>query len=169
MSNLSHFHNRSHSCSIFMRIHSVIVIIFWKTYRNIILHSSFGCDEMAMPGFNPSFRIQGQLYHHISSMVPSTGDTPRSSQIYSLIQESQMATRCQIVGGLTADIVSTINQLLHNANQLFMKWLIWPTGNVRIGINETKRPTGEHSGRYNSPLSNEIGVLMPNENVNTGT
>jgi len=33
-------------------------------------------------------------------------------------------------------------------------------------INETKRPTGEHPRRYDGPLSNEIGVLMPNESVN---
>ena len=33
-------------------------------------------------------------------------------------------------------------------------------------IIETKRPTGEHSRRYNSPLSCDVGVLTCNENVN---
>ena len=37
--------------------------------------------------------------------------------------------------------------------------------NVRV-VNETRRPTGEHPRRYNSPLCDEVGVLMPNENVN---
>ena len=38
--------------------------------------------------------------------------------------------------------------------------------NVRIVINEIKRPSGEHSRRYNRPLSDEIGVLMPNDATN---
>jgi len=65
--------------------------------------TSFGYNEITMPGFNPSLRIQGQVYHLIGSMVPSAGDTYFIDN-----QESQVATRCQIVGGLRADIVSTI-------------------------------------------------------------
>ena len=41
--------------------------------------------------------------------------------------------------------------------------------NIRIVINETKRPSGEHSRRYksyNRPLSDEIGVLIPNDATN---
>jgi len=38
--------------------------------------------------------------------------------------------------------------------------------NIRVVINEAKRPTGEHARRYNSPLFDEVGVLMPNENLN---
>ena len=33
-------------------------------------------------------------------------------------------------------------------------------------INETKRPSGEHSRRYNRPLSDDIAVLMPNDATN---
>ena len=33
-------------------------------------------------------------------------------------------------------------------------------------INETKRPLDEHSRRYNRPLSDEIGVLMPSDATN---
>ena len=34
---------------------------------------------------------------------------------------------------------------------------------VKIVINETMRPSGEHSKRYNRPLSDDIAVLMPND------
>ena len=34
---------------------------------------------------------------------------------------------------------------------------------VKIVINETKRPSGKHSSRYNRPLSDDIAVLMPND------
>jgi len=33
--------------------------------------------------------------------------------------------------------------------------------NIRVVINETKRPTGKHHRRYSSPLCDEVGVLMP--------
>ena len=32
-------------------------------------------------------------------------------------------------------------------------------------INEERRPAGEHARRYNRPLSNEIGILMPDNNT----
>ena len=35
--------------------------------------------------------------------------------------------------------------------------------NVKIVINETKRPSGENSRRYNRPLCDDIAVLMPND------
>ena len=75
---------------------------------------------------------------------------------------------------LRTDIVSNINQLLHKDNHYVQIFKIAkeifeqqdvPT-NIEVVNNETKRPTGEHPRRYNSPLCDEVGVLMPNENTN---
>ena len=82
-----------------------------------------------------------------------------------------MATRCAIVDGLKPDIVSGINQLLVDDNHYVEVFKLAKEvfekqdspSNIKI---ENKRPTGEHSRRYNSPLSDEIAVLMPNDNVN---
>jgi len=85
--------------------------------------ASFGCKEITVPGFNPSFRIQGQVYHCIGSMLPSSGESPKFCQIYFIdSQESQVATRCQIVSGLKSDIDSSITQwqpLFKAAKELF--------------------------------------------------
>ena len=35
-----------------------------------------------MAGFNPSFRIQGQVYHLIGGIVPTQGESPKFAQIY---------------------------------------------------------------------------------------
>ena len=35
-----------------------------------------------MSGFNPSFRIQGQVYHLIGSIVPIEGESPKFAPIY---------------------------------------------------------------------------------------
>ena len=124
---------------------------------------------------NLSLRIQGQVYHLIGSIVPTQGESPKFAQIYFIDnEESEVATRSAIINGLKPDIIRDINQLLHQTNHYVELFKVakemfeqedTPT-NVRIVINETKRPSGEHSRRYNRPLSDEIGVLMPNDTTN---
>ena len=70
-----------------------------------------------MAGFNPSFRIQGQVYHLIGSIVPTEGESPKFAQIYFIDdRESEIATRSAIDDGLKPDIIRGINQLLHESN-----------------------------------------------------
>ena len=146
-----------------------------RKYNSAFQMTSFGCNEVSMAGFNPSFRIQGQVYHLIGSIVPTQGESHKFAQIYFIDnEESEVATRSAIVNGLKPDIIRGINQLLHQTNHYVELFKVakeifeqedTPT-NVRIVINETKRPSGEHSRRYNNPLGDEIGVLMPNDATN---
>ena len=120
-----------------------------------------------MSGFNPSFRIQGQVYHLIGSVMPTLGESAKFCQIYFIDnRESEVATRCEIVGGLKPDIVRTINQLLVDNNQYVEVFKLAKEifeqqdnpSNIKIVINKNKRPLGEHARRYNSPVSDEIAV-----------
>ena len=46
-----------------------------------------------MPGFNPSFRIQGQVYHHIGSVVPSMRESrPATGANKCVINETKRPT-----------------------------------------------------------------------------
>ena len=146
-----------------------------RKYNCAFQMTSFGCSEITMAGFNPTFRIQGQVYHLIGSIIPTEGESPKFAQIYFIDnQDSEVATRCAIVDGLKPNIIRGINQLLHEshhyvevfkvAKEIFEQEAV-PT-NVKVVINEAKRPLGEHSRRYNRPLSDEVGVLMPNDATN---
>ena len=42
-----------------------------RRYNSAFQMTSFGCNEVTMPGFNLSFRIQNHEYHCIGSMIPS--------------------------------------------------------------------------------------------------
>ena len=150
-----------------------------QKYNCAFQMTSFGCSEVSMAGFNPSFRIQDQVYHLIGhligSIVPSEGESPKFAQIYFVDdRESEIATRSAIMDGLKPDIIRGINQLLHDSNHYVELFKVTKEifeqqntpANVKIVINETKRPSGEHSRRYNRPLSDEIGVLMPNDAIN---
>jgi len=46
-----------------------------RKYNSVFQMTSFGCNEVSMAGFNPSFRIQGQVYHLIGSIVPTQGES----------------------------------------------------------------------------------------------
>ena len=145
-----------------------------RKYNCAFQMTSFGCNKITMAGFNPSFRIQGQVYHLIGSMVPTASESPKFAQIYFIDnRESEVAARCAIVDGLRPDIVASINELLINENRCVEIFKLAkevfeqqdsPT-NIKIVINENKRPSGEHSRRYNSPVSDKIAVLMPNDNM----
>ena len=76
-----------------------------------------------MAGFNPSFRIQGQVYHLIGNIVPTQGESHKFAQIYFIGDEdSEVATRSAIVDGLKPDIIRGINRLLHE-NHLYVEML----------------------------------------------
>ena len=140
-----------------------------RKYNSAFQMTSFGCNEITMAGFNPSFRVQGQVYHRIGSLVPSTGESPKFSQIYFINnQQTEVATRCGIVDGLRLDIVRGITELLHDDNHYVQLIKVAKEifeqhdepANIRVVINENKRPVGEHARRYNNPMCDEVGVLM---------
>ena len=81
---------------------------------------------------------------------------------------SQVTARCNIVDGLMPEIVANINQVLsernHTAKEIFEQQDN-PTS-IKVVINEERRPPGAHARRYNSPLSDEIGILMTDNTHN---
>ena len=81
-----------------------------RKYNSVFQMTSFGCNEISMAGFNPSFRIQGQVYHLIGSIVPTQGESHKFAQIYFIGDEdTEVATRSAIVDGLKPDIIRGIN------------------------------------------------------------
>ena len=60
-----------------------------RKYNCAFQLTSFGCNEVAMVGFNPSFRKQGQVYHLIGSIVPSQGESLNLLKYISSMNRSQ--------------------------------------------------------------------------------
>ena len=80
-----------------------------------------------------------------------------------------MAAGCATVDGLKPNIVSSINQSLFDDDHYVEAFKLVKEvfeqqaspSNIKIAINEDKRPLSEHARRYNNPVSDEIAVLMP--------
>ena len=71
------------------------------------------------------------------------------------------------------EVVQSISQILSDNNHYVrilktVKEVFEQHGNphtIKVVINEERRPPGEHARRYDSPLSDDIGILMPNHNT----
>ena len=110
-----------------------------------------------MAGFN-------QYKVGFTILLASTGESPKFCQIYFINnEESQVATMCVIIDGLKPDIVNSINRHWFIATIMLKFYYV---ASIKVVINEAKRPVSQHSKRYDSPLSDEAVVLMPNNNVN---
>ncbi|GKC45808.1 DNA helicase [Tanacetum coccineum] len=80
-------------------------------------------DESINVGRGPYvFKISGQLYHWLGSLVPHDGDPPRFLQLYIYDTENEVNNRMRHFGGddsgLRADIVEGLIELLNNHNAL---------------------------------------------------
>jgi hypothetical protein len=53
-----------------------------RNYNCAFQMTSFGCNETRLPGWNPSFSVQGQVCHRIGSLHPLPNEPHQFLQIY---------------------------------------------------------------------------------------
>lgn len=136
-----------------------------------VLILGFGAQEVQQAGWNPSIRIQGQVYHKIGSLLPPSHQDAKFLQVYFLDSvENEISARSH--SNLNPEIIDGLTTMLHENNQYVReiktaKEVIdqhsEPTSTKKIVIREDRRPQGEHARRYNAPTSHEVAVLMENE------
>ena len=89
-----------------------------RSYNSCFQMTSFGSNRKKEPGYNTTFRIQGQIYHRIGSLLP-VDNNPSFLQIYFLgDNELQVERRCTVVPKINKEIVSSLQKLLHEHNVL---------------------------------------------------
>ena len=63
-----------------------------RKYNSASQMTSFGCSErVCLPGFMPTFKVQGQVYHRIGAMQPQSGENPEFLQIYFMDDKQEQA------------------------------------------------------------------------------
>ncbi|GFY03458.1 helitron_like_N domain-containing protein [Trichonephila clavipes] len=140
--------------------------------------TSFGatkiCDR-ASDGrnFETTFKIQGQVYHKIGSLMPMPDNNPKFLQIYFMGDcEERVTTRCLynfIEQAEERAIVILLEKFLEDHNQLIqLIKRVSPrlqNDNYQIVIKADKVPLGEHAGRFNAPTVDEVAVIMVGDPV----
>lgn len=123
--------------------------------------------------FESTFKIQGQVYHQIGSLMPMPNETPKFLQIYFMgSDEERVGIRCQynfIERAEERAIVELLENFLENRNQLIQLFKrVSPqlrNDNYQIVIKADKVPSGEHAGRFNAPTVDEVAVVMVGDPV----
>lgn len=135
-------------------------------YNSSFRMTSFGASKtVSYNGYMPTFKVQGQIYHQIGSLLPSSSENSKFLQIYFVAnQKSQIDQRCAISSGMNRDIVSNLQNMFHTHNHLIKLFMYalekMPLDDYRIVIKADKTPSGEHPRRFNAPTTNEVAIVM---------
>ncbi|GFT84312.1 ATP-dependent DNA helicase [Trichonephila clavipes] len=114
--------------------------------------TSFGVDKVIrMPGFSPTFTVQGQIYHQIGSLFSEGNDRHKILQVYFMGDEQNEVNRhCHYIEGVERETVLKIQQMLHSHNVLLkiFKSAIdnWPSDNYKVVIHADRTPRVNMSG-----------------------
>lgn len=138
-----------------------------RKYNSIFQMTSFGAKEIREGNFMPTFKIEGQVYHLIGSLLPPSGQNPQCLQIYFISDADQLSLRANIAPTLKIDLINELQTALksHNVYIRSFKQNIErnSSDNLKLIIHSDRPPQTAHPGRYNSPAVNEVAVLLVDE------
>ncbi|CAE1274450.1 unnamed protein product [Acanthosepion pharaonis] len=96
-----------------------------RQYNCAFQMTSFGVNAFREVGWNPTFKVQGQVYHRIGSLLPETATDSAFLQIYFIADYNQQAdARMGIIpendtgqdNHPRRDIIMSLQQMLHETN-----------------------------------------------------
>ena len=139
-----------------------------RSYNMAFNMTSFGTQVVKEHGYNPSFKIKGQNYHRIGSLMPEGSDPPSFVQIYFIGNfEDEVNRRCEISGRANPQIIAELQEMFHSNNELIktFKTILEKEGleNHRIAIRADRIIRGQHKGTTNAPAVEEIAAILSND------
>ena len=128
--------------------------------------TSFGAQIENLDQFMPTFKVKGQnfiveqgpLYHSQARIV-------NFLRLYFISdRNSELNARCKISPDVERTIVSQLQHLFHENNNLLRLFItainLMPTDTHKIVIFADKTPPGQHVRRYNAPTVDKVAILM---------
>ena len=129
--------------------------------------TSFRANQIKL-GFG-SYKVQGQVYHTMGPLKNSPGQDAKFVQIYFMDNsDEETERRCEIFPEVDKELISELQKLLHANNSLIQKFKMAlemddSFASAKVVIRAEKCPRGEHKGRFNAPSSNEIAVIISDQ------
>ena len=96
-----------------------------RKYNNAFQLTSLGCKEVRTNGWNPQFRIQGQVCHLIGPLEPADEMQDRFLQIYFMDGDQQIQRRSSITDGLCNSILLDIQEALKRYYGWTVNIIVW--------------------------------------------
>ncbi|XP_071704021.1 uncharacterized protein [Rutidosis leptorrhynchoides] len=146
-----------------------------RIYNSMFSFTSFGAriDHSVNHGQGPyKFRISGQTYHKIGSLLPAEGGHSRYAQLYFFDTEhearNQMSafvsseTRHSLDENITNNLINMLNQYSAVA-QAFRMARDWSTNNRSSEFQLWLLAKVTHSRQYNTPTIAEVAALITSD------
>ncbi len=139
-----------------------------RSYNNAVALASIGCQEEVLPGFSPTVKIHGKVFHRIGALHPPDGQKPKFAQMYFHDTEHEIDNRMEHHPNLDRKFLKILQDCLKEHNKyvqslMFASELSSENPEVNIVIRAEKKPENEHSRRYNVPTGSEVAVIMPGD------
>ena len=139
-----------------------------RKYNSCFQMTSFGTTkEVREPGYMPTFKIQGQVYHTVGSLLPLPDEQPKFLQIYFMGNDAEETQhRYSIIPGVRYDIVQELQAMLHLHNSYVhsfksaLERMPESGEDYKVIIKADKTPVGEHERRFNAPVMSEVAILI---------
>jgi hypothetical protein len=136
-----------------------------RSYNNALAFTSVGAnlDTIVAQPSNYTYRLRGELYHRMGSLLPQPGEAPKFAQLYISDPHAELDGRMGNFGSLNRDTMQSLQTMLHACNPYA---IIYQTTMERLqgGVVElTFRLVNDRRTdlrRYNAPIVDEVGALM---------
>lgn len=143
-----------------------------RGYNNLLACTSFGAsiDERFRGQGVSNFRIHGQVYHRIGTLLPEVGHPPMFAQLYIYDTDHENKNRHNIMEDLNNDILQHLQNMLDEFNPYIKTFrqvrdivLLNATSEISMIIH-SDRASGSHC--YNAPTSSEVATIMIGDGYN---
>ncbi|GFV41445.1 ATP-dependent DNA helicase [Trichonephila clavipes] len=139
-----------------------------RKYNSCFQMTSFGATNIVRENYMPTFRVQGQIYHHAGSLLPLPDADHKFLQIYFMANsDEQIEQRCHYNAGSRREIVGALQGLFDQHNELvrLFKTAIqrMPADDYAVVIRADKRPVGQYERQFNVPTIDEVAIVIVGE------
>ena len=121
-----------------------------------------GCQNRKSRSIYAYFKVKGQIYQKAGSLLPFSDENHKFLQLYFFNdRNSELNARCKISPDFERKIVSQLQHLFHENNNLvrLLKTAIDVMIDAhKVVISAAKTPPGQHVRRYNAPTIDEVAM-----------
>ena len=129
-------------------------------------------QEYVFQGRGPyCFRINGQVYHTISQLLPDPGCAHKFSQLYLYDSAAELNARLQVFDNLDQTIIKELQDMISSVNPYAALYHSIrdflhcnPMADVTLVLNTSSKEIDNR--RYNVPTGTDIAMVIPVENEN---
>ncbi|XP_063924679.1 uncharacterized protein LOC135138632 [Zophobas morio] len=129
--------------------------------------TSFGAKKIMEDGFMPTFKVQGQVYHLVDSLLPLPQQDPQFLQIYFIGEDEREANlRCSNFSGVKPNLVKQLQAMLHEKNSYIrdlkttLQKVPEDCEKFEVVIHADRKPANAHIGRYNAQTTSEVALVI---------